>query len=45
MRTAVVLAFAAAFTVGEARTLGVGNFNKLVLAEGKSSFVKFMAPW
>ena len=33
MRTAVVLAVAATFVLGEARTLGVGNFNKLVLAE------------
>ena len=36
MRGALALTLAAALAVGDARTLGVGNFNKLVLAEVRS---------
>ena len=45
MLRSVALFALAAGAAGEATELTDGNFDRLVFQSGKSSFIKFLAPW
>ena len=45
MLRSLALVALAAGAAGEAIELTDGNFDRLVFQSGKSSFIKFLAPW